>query len=90
MLQRLARGEIVVRERGVDEVVVERDEGEALEAAEDGGEGAGEVGAGEVERDNGGGVANDAVPFAWRVVFGVPVGEDGIGVVEVELGLVKV
>lgn len=61
-------------EGGVDGVVVEREEGEVGEAAEDGGERAGEVFAGEVDgvNDVGGGVAFDARPGARRDVVVVP------------------
>lgn len=63
-----------------------------FKAAEDVREGAGEIGALEIEGDDGAGdgVANDAVPFAWRFIERIPAGENGIWVIEAELGRQKV
>lgn len=76
-------------ERGVDEVVVEGEECERREAAEDGGERSGEVEVGEVEGSDVAGVmvAGDGGPLAGRGITWVPVEKRVGGVGEKKLGL---
>lgn len=77
---------------GGDGVVEEGEEGEVGEAAEEEREGPAEVGAGEVDGDDGAGgaVAPDARPAAGGGVAVVPGGEGGVLVGEGELGAVEV
>lgn len=72
------------RDSGVDGVVGKGNGSEVEEAAEEGRERAGEVGAGEVEGSDGvgGSVAVNAGPFAGRVVALIPGGERGVRVVQ--------
>lgn len=82
-------------EGGVDVVEGEGEEGEGREMAEGGREWTrefkvGYVNGGDDSSSRRGRRAGDASPVAWSCVFGVPVGEGEVGVIEVGLGLEEV